>query len=140
MTNLIGKKFIRTTTQTRDNGTKFTFIQQIEVIKIDGLLAEYKSLNCNIDPITGTKLLGGFFNINHLDEMIASGRLTPFTPITSENIKEGAKFQCDKIVWIIDKTQGDTVSTSMEYGEKGRYKDDMQTVVDFLNEENAVII
>jgi len=60
--------------------------------------------------------------------------------ITINDIKEGACFQCGKIVWIIDKVEGDTVCTSMEHSEKGRYKDDMQTVVDFLNEENAVII
>jgi len=54
------------------------------------------------------------------------------------DIKEGAKFKCDTgIVWIIDKVNSDYVETSMEGGSKGNYRDTIQTVVEFLNEEKA---
>ncbi len=57
--------------------------------------------------------------------------------IIIEDIKEGAKFQMDKIVWIIDQVSGSEVSTSMEHGKKGIYRDSLNDVVNFLNENNC---
>lgn len=63
-------------------------------------------------------------------------------PITAADIIEGVKFKCGSIVWNIDKIEPRkdyiAVYTSMEHGEKGRYRDDLQTVIDTLNEEDAI--
>lgn len=58
------------------------------------------------------------------------------------HITEGAKFKTEKgIVWIIDEIDAKgVVRTSMEHGAKGNYRDDIQTVIAFLNEEKAVKI
>jgi len=63
--------------------------------------------------------------------------------IKQSDIIEGATFKCvNGITWFIDSIEiinGLTlVSTSMEGGKKGNYKDDVQTVIEFLNEEKAV--
>ena len=66
--------------------------------------------------------------------------------IESGDIVEGAKFKTKSgIVWMIDevgeydeKNGWKPVKTSMEGGEKNRYRDDIQEVVAFLNEEGAV--
>lgn len=64
------------------------------------------------------------------------------TQITKTDIVKDAKFKCDTgIVWIIDSIENrdslTLVNTSMEHGKKGNYRDDIETVVDFLNEEKA---
>ena len=64
------------------------------------------------------------------------------TQITKTDIVKDAKFKCDNgIVWVIDNIENSNnltiVNTSMEHGKKGNYRDDIQTVVDFLNEEKA---
>lgn len=58
--------------------------------------------------------------------------------ITQSDIIEGAKFTSGNgIVWVIDKVEGGLVSTSMQHGKKGNYRDPIETVVEFLNEQNA---
>lgn len=64
------------------------------------------------------------------------------TQILKTDIVKDAKFKCDTgIIWIIDNIENrgtlTLVSTSMENGKKGNYRDDIETVVDFLNEEKA---
>ena len=66
--------------------------------------------------------------------------------ITKAAITSGAKFKTKSgIVWIIDKVYqdedfGTAVRTSMEGGEKGNYRDSIEEVIEFLNEESAVAI
>ena len=64
------------------------------------------------------------------------------TQILKTDIVKDAKFKCDTgIVWIIDNIENrdgvTLVNTSMEHWQKGNYRDDIQTVVDFFNEEKA---
>lgn len=72
--------------------------------------------------------------------------MTNAKQITAEDIKVNAKFKCDTgIVWIIDAlenhpTFGILISTSMEGGKKGNYRDVLEEVVSFLNEEKAIQI
>jgi len=58
--------------------------------------------------------------------------------ITKDNIKEGAKFQtASGIIWIVDSVENNSVRTSMSHGKKGNYRDDINEVVSFLNEQNS---
>lgn len=59
--------------------------------------------------------------------------------ITNNDIVENAKFKTENgIIWIIDQVKNGLVYTSMEGGKKNNYRDDIDTVVEFLNEENAI--
>ena len=61
--------------------------------------------------------------------------------VTKTDIVKNAKFKTSAgIVWVIDDVQNDIVKTSMEHGAKGNYRDHIDTVVDFLNEEKAIKI
>lgn len=61
--------------------------------------------------------------------------------ITTNQITEGAQFKTKSgIVWIIDSVSNDVVRTSMSHGKKGNYRDSVNEVVSFLNEENAVAL
>lgn len=65
--------------------------------------------------------------------------------ITADDIVAGAKFKTSQgVVWEIDevgqydaKNGWTPVKTSMEGGEKNRYRDDLKEVVSFLNEQDA---
>jgi len=60
--------------------------------------------------------------------------------ITINQITEGAKFRTKSgIIWTIDAVNGESIRTSMEHGKKGNYRDSINEVVLFLNEQEAII-
>lgn len=66
---------------------------------------------------------------------------SPRAAITDADITEGAMFRIKSgTVFIIDKVSERGVETSIEGGRKGNYRDDLNEVVAFLNEESAVKI
>lgn len=62
--------------------------------------------------------------------------------ITADMIITGCQFKTRQgIVWIIDEIEpGELVRTSMKGGKKGNYRDPLNDVVLFLNEQGAAII
>jgi len=68
--------------------------------------------------------------------------------ITIEQITEGAKFKTQSgITWIIDsiaqpygRIRERLVRTSMEHGAKGNYRDTIDEVVSFLNDEKSIAL
>lgn len=61
--------------------------------------------------------------------------------LTLKNIQVGKKFKTESgIIWIIDSMDNGLVRTSMENGTKGNYRDTIEDVVSFLNEQKAIEI
>lgn len=67
--------------------------------------------------------------------------MKPVQLIVADMITPGRQFITKSgIVWIIDEIEPDgLVRTSMQDGKKGNYRDHLDTVVAFLNEEGATI-
>ena len=91
--------------------------------------------------ISSTGNISGVVVYKLSDKQYAQGGI-----VSSSDIIEGAKFKTSSgIVWCIDKVEEPdvdsglvVVSTSMQSGKKGNYKDEISEVAAFLNEEGAV--
>lgn len=61
-----------------------------------------------------------------------------FEPVKKSDITEGSRFMFGNgTIFIIDKITGDSVSSSYEGGAKGNFRDPINDVVSFFNEERA---
>lgn len=82
----------------------------------------------------------GIYKINSITELHRAGGPID-NSITISNITEGARFKADNgTVFIIDQVKDGEVRTSFEGGAKGNYRDSIEEVVAFLNEEKSVKI
>ena len=61
--------------------------------------------------------------------------------ITIDQIKEAAEFKTAKgVTFIVDEIDGSLVSSSLEGGRKGNYRDSISEFVEFLNDEKSVLL
>lgn len=66
--------------------------------------------------------------------MLAAADIKPNARV---KIQDGTIF---KIVLVCDTSVGVMVTTSMEGGEDGRYRDELEDLIQFFNEQNAELI